>query len=468
MYLAQIWSYIMKVVFIHGWSVTSTETYGELPKVLEREAPAGLNIEIDSIYLGEYISFHDEVILEDISRAFERARREKFGDEQFVCITHSTGAPVIRLWLDLFFKNILTSSPITHLIMLAPANHGSALAILGKSRLGRIKAWIEGMEPGVGILKWLQLGSDNQWDLNHSWLSYQYGIDTIFPFVLSGEKIDTHYYDFLNDYLVEKGSDGVVRLAGANMNYIMFKLVQNCNVEPFDALIDSRTIKAYPLKLDGEILRSPKSAFEVIPNASHTGDKYGIMASVKRSRTVKQIIPSIIEALAVDSWISYEQCINDMQERSEVVQNNSHRYVMLIFNISDNYGNPVEDFDMLLLAGEEYRPGKLPRGFFIDKQKNEMSGNLIYYLDYDKMAEIEDGKFGIRIVARPNEGFSHYAVAEFHSNSIDIEAFIQPNQTVMVDIVLTRRISVNTVMLDTVNEAEKDFKDREPSNEKID
>ena len=74
----------MKLVFVHGWSVTSTETYGELPEVLKREAPLNLNIEIENIYLGEYISFHDEVLLEDISRAFESARKDKFGDENFV------------------------------------------------------------------------------------------------------------------------------------------------------------------------------------------------------------------------------------------------------------------------------------------------------------------------------------------------------------------------------------------------
>ena len=71
---------------------------------------------------------------------------------KILCITHSTGGPVIRLWIDLFFKNNLALSPISHLIMLSPANHGAALAILGKTRLGRIKVWVEGMEPGLGVL----------------------------------------------------------------------------------------------------------------------------------------------------------------------------------------------------------------------------------------------------------------------------------------------------------------------------
>eukprot|EP01031_Cornospumella_fuschlensis_P043536 gene43536-53229_t len=43
--------------------------------------------------------------------------------------------------------------------MLAPANFGSALAQLGKGRVGRLKAWFSGVEPGQGVLDWLELGS---------------------------------------------------------------------------------------------------------------------------------------------------------------------------------------------------------------------------------------------------------------------------------------------------------------------
>lgn len=91
----------MKIVFVHGWSVTNIDTYGELPEVLQRESSRfGLDLEIENIYLGEYISFHDEVTLYDIARAFESARVDKLGEESFACVTHSTGGPIIRLWID--------------------------------------------------------------------------------------------------------------------------------------------------------------------------------------------------------------------------------------------------------------------------------------------------------------------------------------------------------------------------------
>ena len=187
------------------------------------------------------------------------------------------------------------------------------------------------------VTSWLQLGSEYQWKLNQSWMEYTYSENTFFPFVLSGEKIDNNFYDFLNSYLVERGSDGVIRLSGANLNYTMIKLVQDCNDIPFDALINDSSVKAYPLKLEGGLIIH-QTAFEVIPKASHTGDKYGIMASVKKRRTVKQIIPSIIEALKVDSEVSYEECIQNMKDRSEQVQISNNKYFMFVFNIKTTMG----------------------------------------------------------------------------------------------------------------------------------
>jgi hypothetical protein len=41
------------VVFVHGWSVTSTDTYGGLPVRLRNEARArGLAVQVEEIFLG--------------------------------------------------------------------------------------------------------------------------------------------------------------------------------------------------------------------------------------------------------------------------------------------------------------------------------------------------------------------------------------------------------------------------------
>ncbi len=153
------------IVFVHGWSVTDTSTYGELPQRLRREAgAAGLVLQLTDIFLGRYISFHDEVRLCDISRAFHAALRDQLGNalangERFVCITRSTGGPVLRdRWDHYYQKNPANGTyPMSHLIMLAPANYGSALAQLGKQRIGRLKSWFAGVEPAKGVLDWLEL-----------------------------------------------------------------------------------------------------------------------------------------------------------------------------------------------------------------------------------------------------------------------------------------------------------------------
>ena len=143
------------VVFVHGWSVTNTDTYGGLPVRLRNEASArNVDIDIQHIYLGRYLSFHDEVTLRDVARAFESAMSALASRDSrtIACVTHSTGGPVIRDWWQHFYQDRDRACPMTYLIMLAPANHGSALAQLGKGRLGRIKAAFSGVEPGQGIL----------------------------------------------------------------------------------------------------------------------------------------------------------------------------------------------------------------------------------------------------------------------------------------------------------------------------
>jgi len=133
------------ILLVHGWSVKNTNTYGELANRLKSEAKKsnGIPVDVRNIWLSKYISFKDEVRLEDLSRAFEAALHRELKNEikagrRFACITHSTGGPVVRDWWDRFYLESEKSCPMSHLIMLAPANFGSALAQLGKGRLSRI------------------------------------------------------------------------------------------------------------------------------------------------------------------------------------------------------------------------------------------------------------------------------------------------------------------------------------------
>src|SRR4029079_19236753 len=152
----------MILIFVHGWSVTDTGTYGGLPAALIKNAPADLNLQVTHIYLSKYVSFADEVGVDNLAVSMEQAVNDEVipqlaKDERFACITHSTGGPVARKWIDLFYRKEIAKCPCSHLILLQPANHGSALAQLGKGRLAQMKFFAQGVEPGIGVLNWLEL-----------------------------------------------------------------------------------------------------------------------------------------------------------------------------------------------------------------------------------------------------------------------------------------------------------------------
>ena len=66
----------MRVVFLHGWSVRNTDTYGDLPQYLKLQSAAGkIDVTVEEILLGKYVSFEDTVSIDDIARAFDAAFR---------------------------------------------------------------------------------------------------------------------------------------------------------------------------------------------------------------------------------------------------------------------------------------------------------------------------------------------------------------------------------------------------------
>ncbi|WP_027722894.1 hypothetical protein [Maridesulfovibrio zosterae] len=475
----------MNLLFVHGWSVTDQETYGDLPEAVVTAATAdGLDINVQHIFLGKYISFHDEVTLDDIARAFDVARKDAMkkvsADENapFACITHSTGGPVIRLWAHLFYglKNKMSETPLKHLVMLAPANHGSALAQLGKSKLGRLKAIFSGVEPGTGVLNWLELGSAQQWDLNTAWLNYNFAANGLYSFVLSGQTIDEKIYDFVNSYLVEKGSDGVVRLAGANMNYGYVRLRQNVNNIIGDTgrsfFHEAKSITKLEV-VGGSFVNSPKTPFCVVKDASHSGETIGIMRSVTESNYAdKPVVGNILKCLKVTDLTAYDTVDDNFKAISKQVQDADTKvkdqYSMLVFRVTDDRGNPVNDFDMLLLAGDDFNPDGLPKGFHEDHQKNIISPNILtYYVNYSELKRVPDGKIGIRIAARPDEGFSHYSIAEFRSTGFAFDDILKPNQTLLVDVELTRHVDENTFGLTPLADGKHNFKKEKTSGKDV-
>lgn len=439
----------MIVIFVHGWSVRDLRTYGQLPA---RLAEAG-GIDVQHVFLSEYVSYRDEVTLDDIARTFDSAIRQRVpAGERFACITHSTGGPVVRTWLDLYYgPERLAQCPMSHLIMLAPANHGSALAQLGKSRLSRTKFFFEGVEPGQRVLDWLELGSAGQWNLNLHGLHYKYAENGVFPFVLTGQSVDRSMYDHLNSYTGEPGSDGVVRVAGANMNYTWLQLEQAASG---------------PLLLKRS-RRSPRVAFGILPGVSHSGETIGIMGSVGAGP--HPTVEWITRCLNVHDAASYEQAADELdlltahtQEQEQVrytprltgpAPYTTDRHSMFTFKLRDDRDAVLDDYDLLLTAGPNYDPDDLPQGFFRDRQRNSLRpGHLTYYVNHDRMTaglahEVLEQKLGFRIQARPDSGLAHYVLAELRSDAAGIGRLLRPNETTMIDITLRRSVTRDVFQL---------------------
>jgi len=460
----------MLIVFVHGWSVTNTDTYGGLPSALVKNAPTGFKIEIAHLYLGKYVSFADEVNVDDIARGMQNAVNTEIlpklaKGERFACITHSTGGPVVRKWIDVYFKG-LDKCPLQHLVMLAPANHGSALAQLGKGRLSRMKFFAEGVQPGTGVLDWLELGSDQSWELNLSWLDYACLDAGLYSFVLTGQTIDRSFYDNLNSYTDEEGSDGVVRAAAANMNYGLIRLSQQ----------DGGFALA-------KVSRAEQFAFGILPKLSHSGKDMGIMRSVKPDDDGSHpTVRWVLRCLSVKDTPSYMDVVKELSDLTNQTQQDEHettakelflferkfvtnRYCMFVFKIFDDRNNSLVDYDVIFTAGPSYNENHLPPGFFVDRQRNELNpGKLTYYIDYDVMAgklarpELED-KFGFKIAARPSSGFSFYTVAEHKGTFTDLKQYFEPNQTLMVEVQLKRHVMDGVFRL-TNNLAPESFKNQ--------
>jgi hypothetical protein len=492
------------VVFVHGWSVTHTNTYGNLPARLANEADQqGLTIRTREIYLGRYISFHDEVRVKDVARAFETAVAEQLGSllasgTRFVCITHSTGGPVIREWWRRYHQRPgAPVCPMSHLIMLAPANYGSALAVLGKGKLGRLKSWWSGVEPGQGVLDWLALGSAPAWDLNKEWIESgdkHIGPSNVFPFVITGQTIDRALYDNLNSYTGELGSDGVVRVAAANLQANYVRLVQQAPV-PVPGAKAGR-FHAPELKLDTR-LSAAKTPLRIVAGKSHSGDTRGIMKSVRaaagtaKNQPTVDAIFSCIKVKTKNDYAAVAKAFDaasaqvQEEERLEVERRRLLRdtyfihdlFSMVIFRVTDHEGYPVSDFDLILTGGENNDPNHLPQGFFADRQLNPNNRNTVtYYFNHSVMTgcdAVMDGNdvvrpklegttaLGLKVVARPDTGFAQYMPCAITASTDVLKTVLVPNTTTMVDIVLRRVVGKETFRLDQGIDT-NDFKRTKP------
>ena len=468
------------LVFVHGWSVTNTSAYGALPaRVQQQAAAAGLGLTIADLWLSEYVSFDDAVTMGDLIRGFDHALRDlHLLDSSFACIAHSTGGPLVREWLRAQRERPGAYSTIrlSHLIMLAPANFGSALAQLGKGSLGKLKSWLGGVEPGQRILDWLELGSAESLALN---LDHIHGDDPAtrgqFQFVLTGDRPNRALYDHINSYTGEDGSDGVVRIAAANLNARHAVLTRS---------------NADTLTLN--VTQAPGSAFKLIPGASHSDDTSGIMTGAG-----DHTVDSILRCLRISDAAGYASLRNDFdkenaardQDRVELepvgpfsprVHIHDPRS-LLIVRLTDEAGEALLDSRFLLQAGTPPNPDWMPQGFMLDRQANSRARHVIsMFLNHallagtERIADPHDGRKTLRAAVQAHRPYSanvqpsdltglvHHAAANMRQGD-DLLDVLGPHQTTVLDVVMPRKVHEGVFRL-TQTLTPQDFREPVPGN----
>ena len=83
------------------------------------------------------------------------------------------------------------------------------------------------------------------------------------------------------------------------------------------------------------------------------------------------------------------------------------------------------------------------------------------------MGAIKNGLFGLRIVVRPDKGFSYYSAGEFRSEGFAIEKILAPNETTYVDVTMSRQIDKNVFTLVKASAKQGSFKGIKPSGKTV-
>lgn len=422
----------MDIVLVHGYNVTSTSTYGHLPARLKEAGHA-----VKNVYLAKYVTLDNEVTLGDVVAGMQAALEDLYGanlaKKRFACVTHSTGGLVARAWIAEHYAKDIDACPMSHLIMLAPPNHGSRLATLGKSRLSRLRGYF-GVEPGLRILDALELGSAAQREVDLVWMEKKlHAAPRFFPAVISGQYIDPKLWDVVVPATREPGSDGVVRLASANLNTRRFSIAASGS----------------GLQVMGG------NFFFVPPRAAHS-DEFGVMKGIPR-RGDHPVWEAIQDLLSVTTRRRYQlleaaYAVKTFaaQRRARDLDNVSMpRFGQIAFRITDDRGHAPDDY--VIEFFDDARPDVPFRvSEIVHKHKNDRSPNhLLFYICADGLARHLKGGLGFRVSSVTESPLITYPTTVFSETKAGLGRLLQTNETTWVDVVVRRRINKNVFRLTT-------------------
>ena len=412
-----------KVFLIHGWSVRSTQTYQSLHLKLAENG-----FQLQDVFLGRYVSLENDVEISDISKALHNALDAALKgnwDQSFHLITHSTGGLVVKHWVvNNYAGEYSKAKGLQNIVHLASPHFGSRLAHYGRSMLGQV---MELGESGKKILASLELGSKMSWEVNEQYFDKKNWKDKgIRIYNLIGDRVtNDRFKSKIFPAAYEPGSDMVVRVAAANLNFKRF-------------LLDGRANK---FSLVGEIKEIP---FGALYENTHSNSDYGILNNIKKKSNPQQQLnlKLILECLKVSDDNTYAQAKTSLTNATIETRSKKQSFAQLDFRFKDEDGRPVDDYLFTLgaMVNGKRKPSKTvchthkntvhPNHFTVFINLKELEPHLTYFIDINSESGCELFSYSpdpLVITAEPN----------------DITNIIVEDQTTQVDVILSRNPSGN-------------------------
>lgn len=326
-----------KLLILHGYSDGATSFTG-LRDFFQANGYAR-----EDVFLLNYASMDDQAQFSDFADKLDEDYEKQFAGERIDVACHSTGALVVRLWLDLHYSRQRAAgrskpqSPVEHLLMFAPANFGSDLAEMGQSFLGKFRSTFfnsnrkpgDFLESGKYVLQGLEPASPFQWALSsrdlHGEGFFNPGLgdaNVCYPFVFAAGRA----YGGLQAKIVKDrkkpGTDGTVRICGTSLNTRKC-VVDFCNREVNPVWMEERKFDHMAFAIFGEFNHG-----SIIDHTEEFVRGPGQWA---------------LKALQVDSIARYDKLATECEGFTRRSYNGDP-YQQFFFNVHDDVGLPVRDF----------------------------------------------------------------------------------------------------------------------------
>ncbi|MGB5337552.1 MAG: hypothetical protein WBO06_00500 [Gammaproteobacteria bacterium] len=412
-----------KVFLIHGWSATETTTYQALHLQLAQHG-----FDLHHIYLGRYVSLDDAVEVSDIAHAMDQALLEQLGKPPWTgrlhMITHSTGALVVKQWLTDYYSGPRAEKrPLKNILFLAAPHFGSRLAHHGRAMVSRVL--ITRGPSGKRILNALELGSAHSWAANGTLLAADGWLGKgIRPFCLAGDRVPRDLFKSrIFPAAFETGSDGVVRVPAANLNFRRYRL-------------DAGTRRFRKL---GAVTGVPFAALE---RYVHSDVEHGIMNSITTQADVRkpayQNLKLMLECLRVRNSADYTRLQGRLSRVTQTTRKKRRAFAQLDLWFHDETGAPIDDYvwELGVYVDGRERPSKT----IAHTHKNTIDGSrFTVFLDLGHFEP--DSAYFMRISTASGTPLYHYHPGEFtvQLSGRQLLDIISADQTTQVEVVFGRR-----------------------------